>query len=714
MKKFSNDILSSNLCQNPLPQHVDQVVDRYNTVLRELLNQHAPLKTLIVAHRPTVPWVNDGILEAKRVRRRWERLDRNSGLTVYRQQHKDSCERVKDMIRKAKAEYFVNKIDECSGDQKKLFQIVDKLLGRDKKNNLPHFDDAKTMAQEFNDFFVTKIATIRTSLATLETSTDNMYCPSLDSLLTPPISKLLCFTPTTTSEITTIIKKASKATCLLDPIPTNFLHDLLPVLAPIITELVNTCLSNGVFPSELKSAIVQPLLKKPSLVPEELSNFRPVSNLSFISRVIEKVVASRLMDHMTSNNLLDPLQSAYRPGHSTETALLRVHNDLVTSIDDRKGVFLVLLDLSAAFDTVDHTILLDFLVHQIGLGGPVLNLFKSYLSGRTQCVWTEGVLSELCELAFGVPQGSVLGPLAFCIYTIPIGAIMRHYNISYHIYADDTQLYCTFDTNSPIEALDSIRTCISDIRSWMIRNQLKINDKKTEFVIITSPRAKIIEDLQLVIGQSNVKPSSSAKSLGVMFDKHMNMEVQIRNICKTTHFHLRNISLIRDLLPTPAVVQLIHSLITSRLDYCNSLLYGLPDCKIARIQRIQNIAARIVTRCPRQSHITPVLKNLHWLPVKYRVLFKILLLTYKCNNTLAPGYLSCLVTPYQQESSLRSQSQGLLQVPKSRLKSYGDRSFRFAAATEWNRLPVGIRLASSINAFKTGLKSHLFKECFNC
>ena len=223
---------------------------------------------------------------------------------------------------------------------------------------------------------------------------------------------------------------------------------------------MNASLQSDIFPSELKSAIVRPLLKKTSLDCEILKNYRPVSNLSFLSKVIEKIVASRLVDHMTENNLMDPMQSAYRKGHSTETTLLRLHNDVVSAVDRGCGVCLVLLDLSAAFDTIDHTILLTFLKEHIGWGGPVLDLFQSYLSGRTQCISIEGVLSELKELVYGVPQGSVLGPLEFCIYTIPIGAILRHYNINYQIYADDTQLYCVFELESFDQVFSSIRTCV--------------------------------------------------------------------------------------------------------------------------------------------------------------------------------------------------------------------------------------------------------------
>ena len=164
----------------------------------------------------------------------------------------------------------------------------------------------------------------------------------------------------------------------------------------------------------------------------------------------------------------------------------------------------------------------------------------------------------------------------------------------------------------------------------MIGKKLKINDNKTKFLIITSSKPGFSANLQLKIGQAIVLPSTSCKNLGVMFDDHMQMDAHIGHICRTTHFHLRNIGAIRNLLTDSATEQLIHSLVTSQLDYCNSLLNGMPGYKLKRIQRMQNIAARIVSRCPYKDHITPVLESLHWLPVKYRILFKLLLLTYRC------------------------------------------------------------------------------------
>ena len=196
---------------------------------------------------------------------------------------------------------------------------------------------------------------------------------------------------------------------------------------------------------------------------------------------------------------------------------------------------------------------------------------------------------------------------------------MRHHDIDFHIYADDTQLYVSFDLSNPNVALDRMNLCISDLRIWMIRNKLKINDSRTEFKKITSSFLKqSFNDLNIMVGNSNIVSSNSARNLGVVFDKCIKFDV-----CKSTYFYLRNIGDIRNILSNDACAQLIHCLVTVRLDYCNSILYGLPDNSLYRLHKIQNTAARILARLPRFSHISATLFDLHWLPIRYRITFKI-------------------------------------------------------------------------------------------
>ena len=210
-----------------------------------------------------------------------------------------------------------------------------------------------------------------------------------------------------------------------------------------------------------------------------------------------------------------------------------------------------------------------------------------------------------------VPHGLVLGPIQFCLYLLPLGAI--HHNIGYHIYADDTQLYISFKCKDPLESLTKLNMCISDIRVWMIKNKFKINDSKTEFIIFRSPLLKQnLSDLSVSVRDMQVSPSSKVRDLGVVFDQYLTFHDHISGICKSTHFHLRGIRRIRNILTFDATTQINHALITSRLDFCNSILHNLPNKQIERLQRIQNQASRMLKRIPRRNHITPVLRELHW------------------------------------------------------------------------------------------------------
>jgi hypothetical protein len=710
-ESFKQDILSSDLYTAPANNLADKV-KQYDYVLKTLLDKHAPEVTKKLAQKEPRPWMSDKIKSAKTKRRKMERRWRNTRLTVHREAFQAERQNVKDLIENEKAKYYKNKINDCEGDQKKLFGIVDDLLKRGKPTSLPQHESLSDLVESFSDFFMGKVETIRKDLSELEATTEPLSCPPVSTLLPPSESNMDIFRPATQEEISKIIKGSSKASCKLDPLPNRLLSDhFLPELLPIITDIVNSSLESGDFPDSLKIAMVKPLLKKLSLDPEIFKNFRPISNLSFLSKIIERIAAKRLFDHMTENGLHDIMQSAYKPCHSTETALLHVKNDILSAIDKKSGVFLALIDLRAAFHTVDHEILLTFLEHTIGIKGSALNWFKSYLSGRTQCISIDNVMSHLAELLFGVPQGSVMGPFKFCVYTLPIGAIIRSHGLSYHIYADDTQVYLAFDINDPQHALDRLNACLADIRSWMIQNKLKINDSKTEFIILASPNAlsKLQSNLKLHIGKSCINPASSAKNLGVIFDKHLKMEAQVTNICKSANFHLRNIGAIRHLLTDSSAQQLVHSFITSRLDYCNSLLIGLPDSQLNRLQRIQNNAARVVSKTKKFDHVSPVLKSLHWLPIRKRIEFKTLLLSYRCVNGMAPQYLAELLTPYVPSRKLRSADQNLLHVPACRLKSYGEKCFSVSAPKAWNNLPLDIKMSSSLDMFKKRLKTHLFK-----
>ena len=705
---FTADLDASQLISDP-PEDLEKMVDMYNDNLKNIVNKHAPIKERQLVDRQLVPWYNKDIQAAKRYRRYCERLWIRTKLTVHHDMFKAARLFVRNSMSSAKAQFYNNKIAKCNGDQKAVFNVVNKVLHR-KKLVLPNiYDSDGKMALDFNSYFHDKIQKIRDGL------TNNApYTPPIDPICT---SAMATFKPFTEIEIKKLISKSSNAFSDLDPIPTWLVKECQEVLISPLTKIVNRSLSTGVFPSSMKTARVKPLIKKHNLDCNELKNYRPVSNLSFLSKLIERAVSLRLNSYLCEHNLNESFQSAYKCHHSTETALVRVKNDIMMAVDGKKAVVLVLLDLSAAFDTVDHNMLFSRLENMFGLTSTVLEWFRSYLHYRSQIVSIGTAMSEVMFLLFGVPQGSVLGPLIFVMYTRPIGLIARKYGVHFHLYADDTQLYVSLDLHdgdNSRSSLTNLEHCISDIRSWMTCNMLKLNDTKTDLVYIASPHyLKNVSTPGIKIGDTCILPSDNVKNLGVIFDQCLNMNSHIMTTCRAAYFHLKNIRCLKPFLRRDALITVTHAFITSRIDYCNSLLLGISQYNIDRLQRIQNCAARIISNTRKYDHITPVLQKLHWLPVKQRIHFKILLITYKAIIKEAPEYICELIKIKTSLKSLRSADDIVLESPVSRLRAFGDSSFGVAGPRLWNQLPKSIRHAPSVKCFKTLLKSYMFRVAYN-
>ena len=343
--------------------------------------------------------------------------------------------------------------------------------------------------------------------------------------------------------------------------------------------------------------------------------------------------------------------------------------------------------------------------------------FSSYLTDRTQFVQIDGTNSSVRSLRYGVPQGSVLGPILYLLYTSPLGDIIRKHDMSFHLYADDTQLYTTFRCNKDDVQISStvcrIERCLEDIIRWMTANKLKLNTDKTELLILKSKFRPSPSLPFIKVGDDNIQPTESTRNIGVIFDSTMSMCAHINNVVKVAFYHLRNIAKIRKYIGSDATEILIHSFVTSKLDFCNSLLYGLPKNNIEKLQRVQNAAARLITGIGKYDHISTTLRELHWLPIEYRIIFKINLMTFKILHNTAPKYLKQLLHNYRPTRCLRSSSdKWILTQQRFNQKTYGSRKFSVAAPTLWNQLPTQIRAIDNINTFKAKLKTYLFKIAY--
>ena len=374
---------------------------------------------------------------------------------------------------------------------------------------------------------------------------------------------------------------------------------------------------------------------------------------------------------------------------------------------------LILLDTSAAFDTINIDILLNTLGSRFNISGTALDWFRSYLTGRSQCVMVGSSSSNTTLIYHGVPQGSVLGPVMFNMYTTSIADICTKHHVLYHRFADDIQLYVSYNPVMSAElehAKQLLVQCVAEIRAWMLLHQLKLNNEKTEFIVLQSPHnLRVYGSPSLELPGLTLTSTDAVRNLGCYFDRHMQLDRLVSSYCSSAYYHLRLISRIRHLLTRDACHAAIRCLVLSRLDYCNGLLGGLNNGLTNRLQRAQNSAARVINRVRRRDHITPILRSLHWLPIKMRVTFKICTCMYKILHGLAPDYLNCAIARNAPTRALRSASDVTLLAVTVPKRTVGNCSFAVAGPTMWNSLPKSMRTTETLAAFRKELKTHLFR-----
>ena len=364
----------------------------------------------------------------------------------------------------------------------------------------------------------------------------------------------------------------------------------------------------------------------------------------------------------------------------------------------------MLLDLSAAFDTVDHELLLTILEKEIGLGGTVLKWFRSFLTGRSQRIRLGKITSDILIIKFGVPQGSVLGPVLFNLYIRSIYSSVKKLGFNIMGYADDHQIIKSFCSQSQSEVLSAqLQSCFEEVKRWMNRFYLKLNDNKTQIIVFGS--RNILKELHIhginLGANTTIRFVSTVKNLGIHMDNTLTFEKQVSELKKKCFRTLRNIRKIKFLLNTDQIKVIVNSLVVSCLDYCNGLFFGAKESILKQLQLIQNSASKVITGKYKHDHLGDDIRKLHWLNIRQRIVFKIGLLAYKAINGLAPQYLQDMFRFCHHGHSLK------LMIPFS-LTKYGSRSFSIIGPKIFNNLPLHVTTNISTEAFKSSLKTFLF------
>jgi Reverse transcriptase (RNA-dependent DNA polymerase) len=444
------------------------------------------------------------------------------------------------------------------------------------------------------------------------------------------------------------------------------------------------------------------------------SNYRPISNLNTISKVLERLFLNRVQLSIVSSPNFNQFQNAYQPPQSTERCLLATLQNIFSSSDSGNSTLLVSLDLSAAFDSTDHAILLSRLKTSFGFDGLFYNWIESYLTGRSQTVTIGNNSSASAHVASGVPHGSVLGPLLFSIYTSPISSIAPTFSVSLHQSADDSQFYISLSPSNFPSQINRLEERLTALHAWCCQNSLSLNPGKSDSVLFrTRQRSHSFSAVTTVnVAGSAVPMADYVKLLSVTLDNHLSLDKHVNEVSHACFYHLRALRHIRPAITASDANMIAYSVVASRLDYANAVLYGVSSKNINRLQRIQDALARCVVDSKVHPSSNALLQQLDWLPIHQRINFKLAKLAFLARSSATSSYLNSSVTRYLPSRMHRSQDTWLLTVPRTETV-IGSRAFRDAAPTVFNSLPRDIRSTDNISTFCRLLKTFYLRNAFD-
>ena len=703
-------------------EDVEEATRMFTNKVCKILNKMAPVKTIQVRKR-YAPWLSPSLKADILKRDQIQREAQETRSVEKWREYKKLRNSVNNKLKGAKKSWQKNKMKEYSSDSRSTWSHVRSFLGWSTggpptqlfHDGTLHSKPAE-LATIMNNFFVDKIRNLRMNLPP--------SCLNPVDLVTSLMHNRTCsfhLQPVHPDQISKIIDKMkSSKSCGIDTIDSSIIKLVKKELIPVITHLVNLSIKYKVFPKQWKQAKVVPLHKKDDvLLPK---NYRPVALLPIVSKILERAVFVQVIDYLETNWLLHPSHHGFRSMHNTSTALLQMFDTWLDAMEDGDISAVIMLDLSAAFDVVDHDILIKKL-GQYGVQEEALGWFESYLSGRSQQVLIEGSLSKPLFLDAGVPQGSVLGPLLYVIFTNDLPeAVHDHlaegnsfYNIHCHScggicsFADDSTI--TVSRSNPTELDRMVDLKYKEVEAYMVANKLVLNSDKTQLLIMTTPSKHKQHGnfgITLNTGTEIVEPTYSGKLLGgfitndFKFNEHL--KDNEKSAFKSLTSRVNALAKICHLSPFRTRKQVANGIVISKISYLIQWWGGCSGYLIKYLQTLQFRAARLVTK---HGQLTPnrvVLHQCGWLSVRQMVHYHSLLLVFKIKKENKPEYLSAhfsSVFPYRTRLAtgmgVRRQGNFNQDVTK--------KSFVPRTSSIWNELPASLRSLESTNKFKQNMKS---------
>lgn len=482
---------------------------------------------------------------------------------------------------------------------------------------------------------------------------------------------------------------------------------IIPHLSNHLTYIINKCLLDGTFPFTWKEANVIPVAKKNC--PTLINHFRPISLLPVLSKVLEKIVSEQINDHLNNNLILPISQSGFRARHSTTTALLKVSDDIFSACDNNQNSCLILLDYSKAFDTLDHATLCAKLKYY-GFGVTATSFFHNYLNNRRQKVILNDNISNTLSISRGVPQGSVLGPLLFSIYTADLNKCLQF--CTSHQYADDTQIYYSFSLFDLDTAVLKINSDLDKISKFSADHGLVLNEVKTELLVFGKHKAQIIDNpnFKIVLNNQLLSPVNACKNLGVWFDTDLRFVKHVSTLIQKSISKLKLLYIHKDILSTEVKLRLTDSLLLSSISYCDTVYWpAILNRDKESLQRIQNSCIRLSYNLRKFDHITYHFKQSKWLSLSERFECHLACLIFKIIKCESPSYLLSKLKKGSDTHQRSTRHCSQFTVPKHRSALF-QRSFSYTAAKLYNSLPLNIKSCTNIVSFRKQITTFIINK----
>ncbi len=651
--------------------------------LNKLLNKFAPIKSIKINQTECINsiehWCNDQVKNAIVIRNKAYRVWHNNinrrkgdrNWIFYILKRKEAKKLI--VLNHSK---FVNKNLDPNLSSKQLFQNLRKFGIIESKNTAKFIGDAN----ELNNQFIVVPA---------DKNQLDFNVPVLQGV------QKFSFQPVDCVDVLNAIKSVKSNAAGFDEIPLSFIKLLIPIILPTLTHIFNYIFTCSTFPDRWKTSIVIPVPKK--INPTALTDFRPISLLPTLSKILEVIMADQILKHINENNLLSQFQSGFRRQHSTTTAVLKVTEDIRMNLEGRQVTVVVFLDFSQAFDTVVRALLGKKLSHSFAFAEDANKLLGSYLADRSQFVRTENDDSEVKETLCGVPQGSVLGPLMYVCYSNDVGTVIQF--CRFHAYADDLQLYHSAEVSDLHKCYDEINADLRHIAEWARKNGLKLNPKKSQVMLIHR-LADNLPQPHLVIDSDTVKVVPKAVNLGFVLNSRLTPVDHYTKVCQKIYWVLRSIRPHASCTPVQVRKKLIQSLILSHINYSNIVFVHTDSTSARKLGVAYNACVRYVNGLGRRESVRELQGCINGLTLEKSATLQLVKFLFKVISTQHPSYIFSLL---EFGSSQRTNN---LNIPRHRNNAMAH-SFSTIATKTWNELPHAIKTRNTLGTFIHAVRTHL-------